>query len=514
MEDSPLMLTNGGFSTYRPRDRIMLRKTGKLEDGVSVMENGEKYGKREGKMEVRGEVEKDLESLEAAFMRRWNHEKEGEIIELGEDVGEDEERWQRSLIGKLQTKRWFGEEEIKKELIRNWNISNKFEFMMVAEGICIITFTKEIDFIFVLENGPWDIHGEEEQLGCSESRNRGEWTEDKEDISMLTPEKGKSTLLKIQGDGVEGLDGFIAMDFSPNPGKMITCREIRSVEMTDASGGEKSKESFSRQGGYGYTFSACKKLLFNTFLDEKIFVQTLAQPSGLEHMDPKPLVINRSTVAQPLSTPLCNPIDPKKPKSKNHEIALSPKSPLFGSSPKILKRKLESEQNLVFSTSSFSPAQAQFPEARVQKCTYRGEKDGKWEDLTKVLENRKPKSQKGRPKSSYRFKPQGGQTDEEGTDRETQKNKDISSQTGDKRRKIIHSSTSTFNPSDLLFSGNFKRVWLKFLTETTMRRSYVGTSSRNERNERVFRGNVVAGSVNMKEEDKSSFNQEDLEVFD
>ncbi|KAF5190695.1 hypothetical protein FRX31_019718, partial [Thalictrum thalictroides] len=133
MEVSPIMLTNGDFRTYRPRDRIMLRKVGKLEDGTLEREYDENNEKRDGKMEVRGEAEKDLEGLEAAFMRRWNHEKDGEIIELGEEAWEDEERWQRSLIRKLQTKRWFGEEEIKKELIRNWNISNKFEFMMVAE---------------------------------------------------------------------------------------------------------------------------------------------------------------------------------------------------------------------------------------------------------------------------------------------------------------------------------------------------------------------------------------------
>ncbi|KAF5202863.1 hypothetical protein FRX31_007550, partial [Thalictrum thalictroides] len=113
---------------------MTLRKMGKLEEGILVRELDENLEKSEGNMEVRGDVEKDLEGLEAAFMRRWNHENEGEIIELGEEAGEDEERWQRYLIGKLQTKRWFGEEEIKKELIRNWNISNKFEFMMAAEG--------------------------------------------------------------------------------------------------------------------------------------------------------------------------------------------------------------------------------------------------------------------------------------------------------------------------------------------------------------------------------------------
>ncbi|KAF5182543.1 hypothetical protein FRX31_027870, partial [Thalictrum thalictroides] len=40
-----------------------------------------------------------------------------------------------------------------------------------------------------------------------------------------------------------------------------------------------------------------------------------------------------------------------------------------------------------------------------------------------------------------------------------------------------------------------------------MRRSYVGTSSRNEKKERVIRGDADAGAVNMKAEDKSNFNQ-------
>ncbi|KAF5187270.1 hypothetical protein FRX31_023141 [Thalictrum thalictroides] len=132
MEFSPNPFTKGGSRTYLPRERMMLRKMGKLEESSPVREPGENIETSERNMEDRGKVEKDLEGLEAAFMRRWNHENNGEIIELGEEAGEDEERWQRSLIGKLQTKRWFGEEEIKKELIRNWNISNKFEFIIAA----------------------------------------------------------------------------------------------------------------------------------------------------------------------------------------------------------------------------------------------------------------------------------------------------------------------------------------------------------------------------------------------
>ncbi|KAF5183904.1 hypothetical protein FRX31_026509 [Thalictrum thalictroides] len=108
MEFSPKPVTKGGFRTYLPRERMMLRKMGKLEKGSPVRESDEDIEISERNMEVRGKVERDLEGLEVAFMRRWNHENNGDIIELGEKAGEDEERWQRSLIGKLQTKRWFG----------------------------------------------------------------------------------------------------------------------------------------------------------------------------------------------------------------------------------------------------------------------------------------------------------------------------------------------------------------------------------------------------------------------
>ncbi|KAF5186961.1 zinc knuckle (CCHC-type) family protein [Thalictrum thalictroides] len=645
-------------------------------------------------------------------------------------------------------KRWFGEEEIKKELIRNWNTSNKFEFMMAAEGICIITFSKELDFIFVLENGPWDIHGyvmsfkrwskdivlerfefpffpmwvqvfglplerhnkenilkvgaifgevlmvdsvgntegrlpyarvqvmynihspikidatvrlsggkitkvtfkyerlplfchfcgmighdygvckemkegirrlnreltreelkkvkkfsflqkaksykfgagiqvrhaievdplvemeindqnfrmwkegkqregerlkkeltrpdlegkssltksriegtmvlsdtklttdktclyqlpdfkvvrQEMQLGCTEGTHKGEGTEDKEDVAMLTPEKSRSVLLDKQGSGEEELDGLTAMDFSPNPGKMNIGREIRSVDMTDASEDTRSKASTSRP--IGYTFSACKKLLFQTLLDERL-KKAQARFSDSEHPNPenKPKTPFKPAKTQPSKTSSCNQTTPKKPKLKNQELA-SPtyRNSIKCSSPKVLKRKLESDQNFV-SASYSSPAQALVTERRLQESTNEGGKDGNREEITEALENRKPKSQKGRPKNGNRHKHQGSQTDGRGKDREVKPNKEEFSNTGDKRRKIIHNNIVLSNPSDLLFSGNFKRVWLKFLKDPKMRKSYVGTSSRNERKERVIRGDAEAGAVNMKAEDKSNFNQ-------
>ncbi|KAF5183693.1 Ta11-like non-ltr retrotransposon [Thalictrum thalictroides] len=722
---------------------------GKLEADDLEMKNGENSELNEEKMEISGEVENELERLEVAFMRRWNHEKDGEIIELGEEAGEDEERWQRSLIGKLQTKRWFGEDDIKKELIRNWNISNKFEFMMVAEGICIITFSNEIDFIFVLENGPWDIHGyvmsfkrwskdivlesfefpffpmwvqvfglplerhnkenimkvgaifgevlmvdsvgnaegrlpytrvqvmfnvhfpikidamvrlsggkiakvtfkyerlplfchfcgmighdygvckemkegirrinreltreelrkikkysflqkarsykfgagiqvrhtievdplaemeikdhqfrrwkdekqkegerlkkeltrsnvegnfsltksgpegkdvlsepkmitdktclykppgfkvvrDDVQLMPTESKGKGEGTDEKkEDVPMLTPERGRSIMLDKQGGEAEVFDGFTAMDFSPNPGKTATSREVRSVDMTDASGGTTDKAGMSRHDENGYCFSACKKLQFHTCSDES-GKQTQAQRPAYVYTNPKLGSFDKTYEAQTYITPTKNPIASKKPKTKNKEIACPPKDP----SPKFLKRKLESDQNLVILPSFSSPTQAQIPEESQKTSTNGGEKDGKREESREVLENRKPKSQKRKSKTGYRHKSPGSQTAEMGLSQGMHSTEEELKQTGDKRRKIIHRSTNSFKPSDLLFSGNFKRVWLKYLADPNMRRSYVGTSSRNERNERVIKGNVAAGSINMKVEDRRNFSQMDFD---
>ncbi|KAF5177914.1 hypothetical protein FRX31_032500 [Thalictrum thalictroides] len=103
--------------------------------------------------DVMGENARDeemIESLETAFSRRWNLADKEVVINLEEIKDADEERWTRTLIGKLHTKRWFDEEDIKRELIKNWNFKNKFDFSLVADGICTITFKKEIDYLFVL----------------------------------------------------------------------------------------------------------------------------------------------------------------------------------------------------------------------------------------------------------------------------------------------------------------------------------------------------------------------------
>ncbi|KAF5176537.1 hypothetical protein FRX31_033876 [Thalictrum thalictroides] len=587
---------------------------GKLEEGSPVRDTSEfDSEKREENMESRRDVEKDLEGLEAAFRRRWNHENYGEIIELGEEAGEDEERWQRSLIGKLQTKRWFGEEEIKKELIRNWNISNKFEFMMVAEGhdygVCkemkdgIRRFNRELTreelkrvkkFSFLqkaksykfgagiqvrhaIEVDPlaemeindhkfrmWkeskhkegerlkkeltksDLEGNlsltksslegtkvsseynvttdktclyqlpgfkvvrEEVMGGTEGFHKGERTEDKVDVAMLTPDRGRSVTLDKQGGGAEDLDGLTAMDFSPNPGKMSIDRGIRSVDMTEATEGSRNKASTSRAEGGGFLFRACKKLLFqNTFEGRDLKIQAHTLLSDLEHLNPKtkPKTPVQLVKAQFYKTTTCNLIAPKKPKLTNQKIVPQTNNPTKSSPPKALKRKLESELVSGSPSSYSSPAQALVPEGRPQKYTNEGEKDGNREEIIEVLENRKPKSQTRRPKNGNRHKPQGGQTDRRGTVRESHSNKEEINQTGDKRRKITHSSSVCCNPSDLLFSGNFKKVWFKFLSDPKMRRSYVGTSSRNEKKERIIRGNADAGAVNMKAEDRRNFNQ-------
>ncbi|KAF5184577.1 hypothetical protein FRX31_025836 [Thalictrum thalictroides] len=42
---------------------------------------------------------------------------------------------------------------------RNWKIKNKFELGKIADGLYSVKFMKEGDFQFVIDNGPWDIHG-------------------------------------------------------------------------------------------------------------------------------------------------------------------------------------------------------------------------------------------------------------------------------------------------------------------------------------------------------------------
>ncbi|KAF5183583.1 zinc knuckle (CCHC-type) family protein [Thalictrum thalictroides] len=108
---------------------------------------------------VMNNVEDTLEELELAFKKKWIQSRSRTEIDLTRVKEVDEEKWSRTLVGKLQTKRWFEVEDVKKELIRNWGFRSKFEFAMLAEGIFTITFKKEIDYVFVLENGPWLIHG-------------------------------------------------------------------------------------------------------------------------------------------------------------------------------------------------------------------------------------------------------------------------------------------------------------------------------------------------------------------
>ncbi|KAF5179750.1 reverse transcriptase, partial [Thalictrum thalictroides] len=103
--------------------------------------------------------EEMMESLEVAFSRRWNQPKQSKEINLGEITDIDEEKWKRTLIGKLHVRRHFDDDDLTKELIRNWNIRGKFDLVKVADGIVSITFSREIDYQFVLENGPWEIHG-------------------------------------------------------------------------------------------------------------------------------------------------------------------------------------------------------------------------------------------------------------------------------------------------------------------------------------------------------------------
>ncbi|KAF5203904.1 zinc knuckle (CCHC-type) family protein [Thalictrum thalictroides] len=154
----------GNFVAMSPSDRLRWRKEGRLVECYSPKKDTNMEDATIEKDNVINEMDNkednmELEKLEEAFNKRWNLEKMDKEIDLRNIEEVDEERWSRTLIGKLQTKKWFGEKEIRKELVRNWNTTGKFDFSMVAEGICTVVFNKEADYTFVLENGPWDIHG-------------------------------------------------------------------------------------------------------------------------------------------------------------------------------------------------------------------------------------------------------------------------------------------------------------------------------------------------------------------
>ncbi|KAF5190516.1 hypothetical protein FRX31_019897, partial [Thalictrum thalictroides] len=133
-------------------------------------------------------------------------------------------------------------ERWKKELTRSDLEGNLTLTKSRIEGVKALSESKVITDKTCLYQIPgFKVVREEVQLGCTEGTYKGKGTEDKEDVAMLTPERGRSIMLDKQGGGVEDLDGLTAMDFSPNPGKMITGKEIRSVDMTNATEGTRSK---------------------------------------------------------------------------------------------------------------------------------------------------------------------------------------------------------------------------------------------------------------------------------
>ncbi|KAF5206203.1 hypothetical protein FRX31_004210 [Thalictrum thalictroides] len=100
-----------------------------------------------------------MEQLEIAANRKWSLISFPDVIELGGIKDVDEQKWRNTLIGSIHSKKWFDNDEVKRELIRNWKIKNKFEFGKIADGIFSVKFLKDNDLHFVLNNGPWDIHG-------------------------------------------------------------------------------------------------------------------------------------------------------------------------------------------------------------------------------------------------------------------------------------------------------------------------------------------------------------------
>ncbi|KAF5187038.1 hypothetical protein FRX31_023376 [Thalictrum thalictroides] len=120
--------------------------------------NNKNTSKLEGNMEntsidgtqckelVMNNVEDTLEELEVAFKKKWIQSRSRTEIDLTRVKEADEEKWGRTLVGKLQTKRWFDVDDVKKELIRNWGFRSKFEFAMLAEEFkeCLRKFGREL----------------------------------------------------------------------------------------------------------------------------------------------------------------------------------------------------------------------------------------------------------------------------------------------------------------------------------------------------------------------------------
>ncbi|KAF5199649.1 hypothetical protein FRX31_010764 [Thalictrum thalictroides] len=131
---------------HRNNKTYFLRKT--IQKSVPMEKDLNEKGKEIWQPEL--QEEDMMESLEVAFSRRWNQPKQSKEINLGGITDIDEEKWKRTLIGKLHVRRQFDDDDLTKELIRNWNIRGKFDLVKVADGIVSITF--DISYTMVSNN--------------------------------------------------------------------------------------------------------------------------------------------------------------------------------------------------------------------------------------------------------------------------------------------------------------------------------------------------------------------------
>ncbi|KAF5206695.1 hypothetical protein FRX31_003719 [Thalictrum thalictroides] len=76
----------------------------------------------------------EMEHLEIAVNRKWSLLSFPDVIDLGGIHDVDDKQWRNTAIGKIHTKKWFDIDDVKRELIRNWKIKNKFDIGKIADG--------------------------------------------------------------------------------------------------------------------------------------------------------------------------------------------------------------------------------------------------------------------------------------------------------------------------------------------------------------------------------------------
>ncbi|KAF9624705.1 hypothetical protein IFM89_012998 [Coptis chinensis] len=74
-------------------------------------------------------------------------------------IYENTEDWENSILGKLFSPKRFTDDDIKAQLAKQWETKSMFIIFFITKGIFKVRFSDKEEMDFVLENGPWMIHG-------------------------------------------------------------------------------------------------------------------------------------------------------------------------------------------------------------------------------------------------------------------------------------------------------------------------------------------------------------------